>query len=170
MSLQIFSSQILLGAGQSNVGFFPTLFIYLFIYLSTHFTPDHSLPVPCSLTQSLPLSPSTSPLWRRKSLPRNQPALAHQVTAGVGTPSPTEARQDNPGRGAGSTGRQQSQCKSPLPPPPLLSTPSVAYQGSKLSLTHGRQVYHHHGAPSLTWALTWILFDKRGCLDEQNWF
>ena len=39
--------------------------------------------------------------------------LAHQVSAGLGTSSPTEARQSRPVRVTGSTGRQQSQTKPP---------------------------------------------------------
>jgi hypothetical protein len=35
-----------------------------------------------------------------------QPTLAHQVTAGLGTFSPTEARQGSPVKGTGSLGRQ----------------------------------------------------------------
>lgn len=41
-----------------------------------------------------------------------QPTLAPEVTPGLGTSSPTEARQDSSLRGTGSIGKQQSQSKA----------------------------------------------------------
>jgi hypothetical protein len=91
--------------------------VYLFIYLFIH-SFIHSFT--CSLyiliaDPSPPSHPSDSPLfpvlllfWGRGP-PGKQPTLAHQVTAGLGTSSPTEARQGSPVRDMGSTVRQQSQ-------------------------------------------------------------
>jgi hypothetical protein len=77
------------------------------IYLFLHFTSWSKPPSP------LGISP-TPLLWERGGCPGYQPILAHQVTARLGTPFPTEARQGSPVRGLGSTGRQQSQGQPPV--------------------------------------------------------
>jgi hypothetical protein len=54
--------------------------------------------------------PSSSPLlWEGGASVGYHPTLAQQVTAGLGTSSPTEARQGSLVREIGSTGKQQSQ-------------------------------------------------------------
>jgi hypothetical protein len=74
------------------------------ITLFIHFT-ARSQPPLLLVPTSHSLSPSPSP-QRRGSPQMCQPTLAHQVTAGLGTFSPTEARQGSPVKGTGSLGRQ----------------------------------------------------------------
>lgn len=94
--LSLWARMLMPGAGNatirsSRVGcrLFPPL-LYLFMYLV-------AAPSPSSI-----FSYSSSPSLRRERphpTPVYQPTLAHQVTAGSGTSSPTEARQDNTARG-----------------------------------------------------------------------
>lgn len=60
-----------------------------------------------------PPATSLSPLRTLRALPRKQSNLA-QVTAGLGTSSPIEARQNSPLRGTGSTHWEQSEGKPSL--------------------------------------------------------
>ena len=80
-------------------------FIYSFIHSFIHFTFRMQPPSPLSLPLHILLHilPSPSPL-RRGPL-GYQPTLAHQVTSGLGTSSPTKARQGSPVKETGSTGR-----------------------------------------------------------------
>jgi hypothetical protein len=65
---------------------------------------------PAPITQLLPpppILPIPSPVRRDLFPPSYEPILAHQVTAGLGTSSPTEVSQCSSVRGMGSTGRQE---------------------------------------------------------------
>ena len=92
-------------------------FIYLSVCLSIYLS-IHSFYIP--VAAPFPLSPPDIPFLHRLSIsplrrdPPYQPILEHQVTAGLGTSSPTEAKQGSPVRGTGSTGRPQSQGQPPL--------------------------------------------------------
>ena len=72
--------------------------------------PDHSPFPPTPLLHSL----SPTPFSSDKGEPRHRIPTLAQVTAGLGTSSPTEARQSSPVRGIGSIGGQQSQ-RGPSP-------------------------------------------------------
>jgi hypothetical protein len=82
--------------------------LFSLMYLPIHSTSWWKPPSP-----PIPLSygPSSSPLRSGGGgvSPGYFPTLAHQVTAGLGASSPTEARQGCPVKGTGSTDRQQSQ-------------------------------------------------------------
>jgi hypothetical protein len=88
--------------------------MYVSVYLSIQFTSSCSLSSQSPPHKVPPPTPSRSPLRRGSPSPRNQPTLPNQVSAGLGTSSPSEARQGSPVRGIGSTGKQQSQGEPPL--------------------------------------------------------
>lgn len=99
---------------------FWVLFVWLVLvfefltFISWFFFLSLFLHIPIAAPSS-PLSPpshSSSPSYpspftseKGEVLPEYQPTLVPQVTAGVVTSSPTEARQESPVRRAGSTGR-----------------------------------------------------------------
>jgi hypothetical protein len=91
-----------------------TLFIWLYISISASFLPvpphkDH----PCIATSPSPL--------RMGSPQYNTPTYSHEVTVGLGTSFNTEACwQDNPVRGTGSMGKQQTQ----ITPDPVVGEPT----------------------------------------------
>jgi hypothetical protein len=79
---------------------------FIFFPLVYSFTLHPNIcPPPSSTPLQLP-TPSPSPLGTGRFLSGYHPTLAHQVSAGLGTSSPTEARQGSPARGMGSTDRQ----------------------------------------------------------------
>lgn len=89
----------------SELYFFISLFIYARYILIA--APSSSW---FPLTQPLPRSSPPLPLRRGRPTPGYQPILGHQVTPGLGTFSPIEARQGGLVR-TGFTGRQLSQSK-----------------------------------------------------------
>jgi len=81
----------------------------LFLKFTLH--PNISAPSHCSAPSHRFPPPHFSFTSEKQepSLGINTPSPAHRVTAGLGTSSPTEARQGSPVMGMKSTGRQQSQ-------------------------------------------------------------
>ena len=68
--------------------------MYVCMYVCMHvciYMPIAALPPSLPLTESLPHH-----LWEGRCLPGYPPTLVHQVSAGLGTSSPTKARQGSP--------------------------------------------------------------------------
>jgi hypothetical protein len=80
------------------------LYIFLLINLFIHFTSWPQPPLPTDST-----SPFSFPSEKGQVPDGFQLTLAHQVPAGLGSFSPTEASQGNPVREMGSMVRQQRQ-------------------------------------------------------------
>ena len=69
---------------------------------------------PPILSSPLPLHLPSPPSLRREGNPVYQSVLTHQVAAGLGETSPTEATDSSLAMGKGPKGRQQSQSQYPL--------------------------------------------------------
>ena len=90
------------------------MFVCLLAYLLSRYQPTSSqYPVTQILPQFYCPLVLCKPSWCCPTQTSPHPTPVYQVTAGLGTSSPTEAQPGSPGRGRGSNGRQQSQ-RQPL--------------------------------------------------------